>query len=449
MRLRLQYCVTILLISGFGAAAQPIGIAPGLTPTGAEQAGNAAGTIPSWTGGLPKSEHPIPFDQQLPDPFAGDQKLFSISAENLETHRDHLSAFEQAMLARYPNSYRLDVFPTRRSCSLPQIAYDALAKNAQNAKLVNDGNGISGALLASPFPMPKNGLEVYWNHNLAYRAPEMTFKASGGTVYPNGHHTHVIREDLRLSYYHNPETPSFEALDNVESQWRGIWSSPPRISGAGFSMTNTIDQIAKPRNGFMYRPDTRRVMQAPPSAVSYDAPLSSAEGTRNSDNIFLVNGAPDRFEWKLIGKREMYIPYNVYKPGAEGYKVADLATPYHVNPDLIRYELHRVWVVETTLKPGFAHPNPRRVFYFDEDSWIAVGSDLYNAAGELVGGQVGYVKNEYTLPACEQEFDVIYTFESERYNLDNVKLDFGRTNTDAKIQETDFGSAALRRSITR
>ncbi len=430
-------------------ATPPKGLGAGLTPVGAELAGNADGTIPAWTGGLDKAILPPLENGQLADPFADDKKLFAITADNLETHRDKLSAFEHHMLARYPASYRLDVYPTRRSCSLPDFAYRALAQNAQNAKLVNDGNGIAKAVIASPFPKPKNGLEVFWNHNLHYRPHKVEQKVSGGTVYPNGHFSHVVRQDLKLFAYYDPATSSFDTLDNVEGMWRAVWSAPARVSGAGFSMENTIDQIAKPRSGFMYRPDTRRVMQAPTASVTYDAPLMTAEGVRNSDNMFLTNGSPDRFNWTLVGKKEMYIPYNVYAPGAEGRKAADLATPYHINPDLIRYELHRVWVVETTLKNGFNHPTPKRVFYFDEDSWIAVGADLYDAAGRLVGGQLGYVKNNYSIPACGQDFDAIYAFESERYNLDNLRLDFGPSNYDPVVSASDFGAAALRRAIAR
>ena len=73
-------------------------------------------------------------------------------------------------------------------------------------------------------------------------------------MYENGSFTRVMREDKRYSYYYDPKTNSSEDLQNSLFIWMGTWSAPPRINGSGFSMTNTIDQIAEPRPGFMFRP---------------------------------------------------------------------------------------------------------------------------------------------------------------------------------------------------
>ena len=427
------------------------GLAQGLTPIGAEQSGNSAGTIPAWTGGLTAPPEGYVKGKAHIDPFASDAPIASITSKNFRKYAENLTEFDKAMFERHAETYKLNVYPTRRSCAFPQFVYDALARNAKTASLTNDGNGIAGATISSPFPIPKSGIEVYWNHNLHYKGFRVTQKVTGGVVTSDGTFVRVVRDDRMLGYYYDPELQSVENINNdVEMEWLAVWSAPPRMSGSGFSMSNTIDQVKKPRNGYMFRPDNRKVMAAPANSVSYDAPIMSGFGTRNSDDMFIGNGAPDRYNWKLLGKKEIYIPYNSYKTSAESTTLEDIIKPGHLNPDYLRYELHRVWVVEATLKKEqFNHTYHRRITYYDEDSWIAVGADLYDENDALVAGQVGFIKNYYEVPACRQDFDAIYQFSTDRYNLDNMKIEFGPTNYDADIRERDFGASSLRRAIAR
>ncbi len=438
-----------LLVPASPALSLPQGVAPGLTPMGSEIAGNADGTIPAWTGGITTPPAGYQKGQMHPDPYAADTEQFAITAKNMAQYDRQITGVDRHLLKTYPETYRLPVYQTRRSCSLPQFAYDAFLRNAAQAKLTNNGNGIDNALIVSPFPLPRTGVEVYWNHNLHYKGFKLTQKVTGGTVNSGGRHTHVVREDRKLGYYYNPELGDYKSIENKEMNWLAIWSSPPKLSGAGFSMINFIDQQMDPRSGFMFRPDTRKIRQAPAAAVTFDAPLSSGEGTRFSDDMFLGNGSPERYDWTLLGKREIYIPYNAYKASQTSLKLEDLLHPKHLNPDLLRYELHRVWVVEAKLKPNTNHLYHRRVTYYDEDSWIAVAAELYDADDQFVAGQLGFIKNYYEVPTCMQEFDVKYVFDTERYNIDNVKIEFGPASLDAALAEGDFGAAALRRAIAR
>lgn len=447
--LSLSLASLILIASIDYSLGLPAGVAPGLTPMGAEIAGNKAGTIPAWSGGITSPPAGYQKGQAHPDPFANDGVLFSISAQNLAKYDAHITALDRYLITTYPETYRLPVYETRRSCSLPTFAYDALARNAENAKLTNNGNGIENAVITSPFPLPRSGVEVYWNHNLHYKGFKLKQKISGGTVNKGGQYTHVVREDRKLGYYYDPALTDYSSINNKEMSWLAIWSSPSKISGAGFSMINFIDQQIDPRSGFMFKPDTRKIRQAPAAAVTFDAPLTSGEGTRVSDDMFLGNGSPERYDWTLIGKREIYIPYNAYKASQTNIALEDLLHPSHLNPDLLRYELHRVWVVEAKLKPDTNHIYHRRVLYFDEDSWIAVAAELYNEKDEFIAGQHGFIKNYYEVPACMQEFDVKYVFDTERYNIDNVKIEYGPADMDADLSENDFGAAALRRAIAR
>lgn len=424
-------------------------LGPNLTPTGAELSGNEAGTIPSWTGGITSPPPEYVTGSPYIDIFADDKPLFEITSQNLADHADKLSQTHKELFRLYPDTYKMTIYPSRRSCAWSQDVYQAIQRNSETAKLVNQGNGIEGALMSVPFPKPTTGIELYWNHNLHYKGHKIYQKITGGTVYPNGKHVRVVREDKKLIHYGNPELTDFSQLENIEMNWIGIWSAPIRNSGSGFSMKNPIDQIIEPRSGSFFSPDMRKIMKATPSRVTYEAPMSTSPNTRISDDMFLFNGAPDRYDWKLLGKKELYIPYNSYKSQAEGIKIDALLQAKHLNPDYIRYELHRVWVVEATLKADARHPYQRRVLYFDEDSWIATIAEIYDEADQMVAGQVGFIKNYYDVPACFQSFDVKYTFTNGQYNVDNLNIEFGVPRYDMNIRERDFGASALRRAINR
>ncbi len=441
-----------VLATGMGLASAQDQFAPEFTPMGAERAGNAAGTIPAWTGGLTAAPEGYQRGEHYRDPFSEDKPLFTITAANVSDYGDKLPSFSKELFARFPETYKIHVYPTRRSCALPKRGYEEFSKNAQNAKMINDTQGISGANMVSPFPFPKTAEEVLWNHRLSYRPAKMAGSISGGSKYQNGHFTHVVRQDLIAGKYHDPDAVGDEVINNAQFTWRGIWTAPNDFAGAGFSMTNFINQIEAPRSGFMFMPDQRRVVRATPSSVTYDAPLGTSFGIRYSDNMFIFSGAHDRYEWALKGKKEVYIPYNVYQASDEKSDIDNLLTINHLNQDMIRYELHRVWVVEGIIKPKYdAHPISRRVFYIDEDSWIIAYADLYDTEGKLFRGQEGFIKNLYDIPACVQDFDVMYDFTVTHYNVDHYKGEFGpyKWGDDAPIKDSDFGAQALRRAIKR
>mgnify|MGYP001170980766 CR=1 FL=1 len=424
---------------------------PGInqTPVGAERGPNRDGTIPEWKGGLTEPPEGYTEGEYHIDPFEEDDVKFIISARNLEDHRTKLTDLQKALLEKYPEKFVINVFPTRRSCSYPEFIYEATAKNANTAKVIEQGYGFSGASAGFPFPEPKNAFEVLFNHETRYSGLRYSAKTSGGTMNPNGTFTKTVRQDRRLAFYHHPDYSSPE-LDNRYYVWRAEWTDPPLAKGQAFSATNTINQIKQPRFGFMWNPDTQRVFTAPSSSYQYTAPMMTSQGMRISDDMFLFNGAPDQYDWKLVGKKEIYIPYNSYPATNPNLKLNDLLLPGFLNPEHIRYELHRVWVIEGELKPGKSHKFAKRTLYFDEDSWIAVASDLFDQNNTLTHGQFGFVKNYYEHPTCIQDFDVLYELGSGRYNVDNLKLEYGPANlNDPDVTDRSFGSGALRRSGSR
>ncbi|CAI8178814.1 MAG: Uncharacterised protein [Alphaproteobacteria bacterium] len=429
-------------------AADPALLGSKLTQNGADPSASADGMIPAYAGGITKPPAGYVAGGDHIDPFAADKPLFTITAQNMAQYENRLSAGQKALLTRYPDSYRMDVYPSRRSCALPQFVYDETKKNARRAKLTDGGNGVADARIGVPFPIPETPVEIYWNHNFHWHGYRYHAITSGANVYKNGARTKVIREDWRYNYYADPQGPDPKHANN-QFNWMGIWSAPPRFAGSGFSMINTINQRVLPRNGVSFNPNTRKIMRAPPSAVTYDGPLSTADGLRNSDNMFLFSGAPDRYDWKLLGKKEIFVPYNGYKASSMKVDRDDFMTALHPNPDYLRYELHRVWVVEITQKPAFNMEQARRVFYADEDSWIFLMADIYDAENELMRVQHGFIKNYYEAPACVLDFDIMYDVASERYNIDHIKLDHGPADLDYDLKPRDFGSGALKRKIGR
>src|SRR5690606_32309795 len=198
-----------------------------------------------------------------------------------------------------------------------------------------------------------------------------------------------------------------------------------------------------------YTAGQRPVRRAP--QVAYDGPGTACDGMRTTDNPDMFNGAPDRYNWKLVGKKELYIPYNSYKLVDDNLSYADIIKPGHINQDLTRYELHRVWVVEATLKEGQRHVYGKRVFFVDEDTWQAGVIDHYDGRGELWRVAEGHTIAYYDAKVSRLAVETLYDLLSGRY------LALGMNNEEApntylmgsKASEADFTPAALRASGVR
>ena len=160
-----------------------------LTPWGAEKAGNKDGSIPPYTGGLTKP--PASYEPGkkgvLTDPFADEKPLFSVNAANMAQHADKLSEGVKAALAKYPDA-RLDVYPSHRTATYPKWVVDNTLKNATQCKEV--GPKLVNCVGGVPFPIPKTGTQITWNHQLAFmgssftgRAATVFTDASGKTLY--------------------------------------------------------------------------------------------------------------------------------------------------------------------------------------------------------------------------------------------------------------------------
>ncbi|MGC1330177.1 DUF1329 domain-containing protein, partial [Pseudomonas sp.] len=382
------------------------------------------------------------------DPYPADKPLFSITAANLAQYRQHLSPGQLALFAAYPNSFRMPVYPTRRSGSAPQWLYDNTRHNAANAQLTAGGNGFSGARGGIPFPIPGNGVEAVWNHIARYRGIYVERRAAEVAVQRNGSFVPIVSRQQGLFRFYDPQLAD-EPADNMLFFYMNQIRSPARLAGGVVLVHEPLDQVLEPRQAWMYNAGQRRVRRAP--TLAYDTPIGTADGLRTADDTDLFNGSPDRYEWRLVGKQELFIPYNNYRLGQPSVKYADLLKPGHLNPDLARYELHRVWVVEGTLKPGMRHLYAKRRLYLDEDSWQAAVVDQYDGKGELWRVSMAYLKNFYELPTTWSALDVFHDLQARRYHVQGLDseeastVDFSRPIPAA----ADFTPAALRRLGTR
>lgn len=349
-----------------------------LTPFGAERAGNAEGTIPEWTGGLTEVPAGYVEGEHLPNPFAGEKPLFTITAENYEQYKDNLTDSQVAMFKKYPEKFRMPIYPTHRTATAPKWVQDNTYQAALNATLTEDGNGVLNACGAIPFPIPKSGLEVVQNHLMRWQGSSLHFYDWNFSGYENAPSAAGSTMEIYWQY------PYYQEGGNCEGG--GLFSfdlaydSPARRKGELLLVNDFTNASKNPREAWQYIPGQRRVRRAP--TVAFDAPDTPIAAY---EDAYVYNGSPEKFNWKLIGKKEVYIPYNGYDMAAFGDKLTkeDYLPGYPDADKYFRWELHRVWVVEGIRKEDVRHIYGSRKLYIDEDSWAAVIHDRWDNKGNL------------------------------------------------------------------
>ena len=271
-----------------------------LTPMGAEKAGNKDGTIPAWTGGLCSPPAGWTAAQGYTDPFASDKVLFTITKANAAQYKDKLTPGTLAMLNKYDN-FKMNVYQTRRTACLPQEAYDVIKSMATKIDL--QGFGFVGGFSYAPFPIPKNGMEAIWNHVPRYLGGGVVRQFNAFPVRANGDYYKIATEERRV-FFRNLDQPK----DNLLGVFMSRFLAPATLEGTVFLVHEPIDQVKETRSAWIYNSGQRRVRRAPD--LSYDNINDGTEGLRTTDQFDAFNGAPDRYDWKLVGKKEIYVPYN-------------------------------------------------------------------------------------------------------------------------------------------
>ncbi|MBT8766727.1 DUF1329 domain-containing protein [Metapseudomonas boanensis] len=378
------------------AAAVTVGtvhaVAEELTPFGAIKGANADGSIPAYTGGITTPPAGYAGDGNYIDPYGSEKPLYSITNQNLADYKDQLTQGTRSLFERFPD-YRVDVYPTHRSMHWPDFVLKNTAEHVGQAKLGGtvEGDRLENAFAGIPFPAPKTGYEALWNRYFTY-IPYLELSAgsymvdSRGAVslLPQGtmHKANVIYE------------PKLQNADNVglTDMANIVTSAPANVAGYAQLRKERLDYGSGGTLAWFYDPGQRRVRVAP--NYTYDIPSTTFGGATFYDEVFLFSGRMDRFNYKLVGRQEIILPYNSYKILQSNYK--DVLGQKFLNPDFVRWEKHRVWVVEAELKPDTRHAYKTRRYFLDEDSWVVLATEGYDHSGALHRVGFTYPIFEYT-----------------------------------------------------
>lgn len=380
----LTTALTLSLVASAAMADVPANVAnrlgQDLTPMGAEKAGSSAG-VGSWSGQrIDGSALLQGYDGgALPNPYASDKPLYTITAANAGDYDAQLTTGQKAMLATYPDTFKLNVYESRRSCTYPDFVYKAAKRNAEVGKVVDGGNGISESIMASPFPIPSSALEIVWNHTLRYRGERVARDFNYAAPTASGDYTLTYTRDEIVFSYSDAQNSRAEDLNNISIWFVAYTSAPARRAGNVVLVHETLNMAKEGRKAWTYSPGTRRVRRAP--NIAYDNPVTNGDGLGTSDQYDGYNGAPDRYDWTVVEKAEKLSQQNNYQAVLTPYE--ELLQPGHANQDVMRYELRRQWVVEGNLKGNARHIYAKRVLRMDEDSSQMSAGEMYDGRGEL------------------------------------------------------------------
>ena len=425
-----------------------------LTKMGAEKKGNADGSIPAWSGsmtGVPAGlKYSGPGDI-YPDPYAGDKVLFSINNGNMAQYSNKLSEGQKALLKKYPETFSINVYPSHRDGRFSTLVEDRSVWNASNTELVDGVDGLTNYTGGAPFSMPQNGAEIIWNGRTIHPHPTIVGLFDDMAVYSSG--DTQMRRTSYISEF--PLSYTDRAVGKVDEDAFGINAAlvhvtvvkPDRNKGQMTVVHEALNQVKHERKAWVYIPGTRRVRRAP--TVGYDTP-DGPGGLVTIDDSLGFNGALDRYNWKMIGKKEIYIPYHSYKFDDPKVDYKMLLLKGHANPEYMRYELHRVWVVEATLKEGKRHVYGKRRFYLDEDSWQIVLLESYDGRGEL--WRVGILNTlfDFSIPGYIARAQMFHDLQSGAYISQRMVNEAKPINFMAKPKGAKyFSPGSLRKMGTR
>ena len=417
-----------------------------LTPVGAERAGNKAGTIPAWT---PQSQIQYKKGEYPSDPaLEAEKPLFTITAADVGKYAAQLTEGHKELFKRYPKSYKMTVYPSHRNFNFPDKYLEETMKNATRGELDGVDNP-RGAFVGFPFPIPTSGAEPIWNHRVKFRGTTVRRYNNQMIVQQNGKFTLTkIVEDVKFYYASLDNEKPIELKPGADFlRYLSETISPPRVAGTFILVHEKAGFGPEGRSAWLYAPALKRIRRAP--AVCCDNPYEGTDGHQFYDQVDMYNGVLERFTWKLVGKREMYIPYNSYRIAGPKVKYGDIAKPSHVNADLTRYELHRVWVVEATVRAGLRHSLIRRTFYLDEDSWSIAAVDGYDGQGKLWKVQEAHLVTLPFLPTTTGSPEVIYDLRSGRYFVTALSNEDAISDFEISFDDDAFAPASLQRKARK
>ncbi|MRI33828.1 DUF1329 domain-containing protein [Endozoicomonas sp. OPT23] len=416
-----------------------------LTPVGAERAGNAEGTIPAWNPDFKVPESYKGTGHHYPDPYADEKPLLTITKDNLDQYRDKLSPGQQKMFETYPDTFKMNIYPSHRNGSYSEFTVKNTRLNALEATLAEGGNGVVGAWGGVPFPIPEKGEEAIWNLTQAGGARYSITVNDQVHVLRDGTHSEarVVSERFSPYFDHQSSREEFKSENGMKLLMLIQNQKPARDKGKATLIHLPLNTAERPRSAWVYSPGVRRVRRAP--TVGYDNFEAHGKIT-TVDSGSGFNGATDRYDWTLVGKKEMYIPYNGYRMQNPEVSFKELLPAGHVNPEHMRYELHRVWVVEANLKEGQRNVFKKRVLFIDEDSWISSVVDMYDNRDNLWQVSMFNSLYAYDLPGISGSGLIYHDLLSQQYFAEGLtgRAGPGTLNVDSK-EIAHFKPASLRK----
>ena len=405
-----------------------------LTPLGAEMAGNADGSIPAWTGGMTSMPAGVQaVGHYTPDLFPAEQPIVIVNASNMEQYADRLPLSVMAMMKKY--GYSIKVYPTHRTAAAPQSVYDNTKANLGRAKFVSQDPvggryGFEGAYGGIPFPIPDltnpltAGAQIIANHLSFWRGFCYGYKASSWVVSSGNTNDLVMafsaKDQFRYPYY--DPAGSIENYNNILQYQFTPFDGPQNLVGQELVTWEFTKFTPEPSEAWELLNGEGRVRRAP--EVSFDTPSPSANGVCQYDEYLGFNGSMEKYDWKCLGKKEMYIPYNNNK--LYGARAQDAHKAHFLDPDLVRWEKHRCWVVEATLHPGERNVLAKRVFYVDEDTWQMAAADEYDGNMNLYKANLNYNYCQPSLPGVVYGQNTINNLQVDDYASTNGVWDLLR-----------------------
>lgn len=417
--LALAVLFSSLLVAGGSAQAQvsvdqakKLGVTgTPLTPMGAVRAGNKDGTIPAWTPDNSAALKAVRSGSEQPE--------FSITSKNYKQYGDKLTEGIKALFEKYPD-FRMDVYKTYRTSTYSDKIYKYTIENATRAKLQNGVKTLVDAVGGTPFPIPQDGGEAVWNHLLAFEGTTFELRWSAYQIDPSGNSVRTALVDEKAQYPYYLDTDKLSPNVDLHHITSTILA-PAYKHGERALSIEPLDYVNKKRIVMQYFTGQRRLRKMP--LVGFDNPEYYSPKVKNWDEYFMFTASPERYNWKLLGKREMFVPYN--NENFDKLSSNEVIGKHFYNPGHVRWELHRVWVVDATLKPDARHAVPHRRLYLDEDSWNAMAMDEWDANGDL--WKTGYILPKFVdkCPCMVRGPEAVYDLQTGYWSAETLTNDDG------------------------
>jgi hypothetical protein len=420
-KIQLVAAIALLFQMGVALAGSPQDadrLGKDLTTLGGEKAANKDASIPAWTGveaplaGWSQGKKRVDFWAHK-----NEKPLFSIDVNNMAKYADKLTP-GQIQLFKQIKGYRMDIYPSHRSCDAPGFVAENTKKNVTGAAMAPDGWYLKDAYMPGiPFPVPTNGAEAMLNGKFHYRGVGIDYKPTFTAVSPRKGSADWIKAADNVFFYMpwaKKGSTLLSTLPPVEWYLHFDYTEPAALAGQALNITMHLNEPGS--ETFYYFPGQRRVRRMP--SYAYDSPQIGFENQYTMDEPEVFFGTLDRFDFKLAGKKEIYVAYDSF--GAYNFdgKFEDFAQRDSVNPAHRHYELHRAWVVEATVKNGMRHSAPKRTYYLDEDSWNYLGADDYDGQGKIWKVRESYLIPLYETGSCDASAFVQYNLADGRYLVD-------------------------------